>query len=129
MKSAPLTRGLETIAGKLAKFSIRRAAVPLTAAAHNLGTRATSIPFARDLAQLMTQRAGLGQLLVRANDAFRVISKTAPGPGTPTGVGGHQTSDPLGFTAAPMKGQSPNEILQRVPTSATLPPSASPSGC
>ncbi len=93
--------------------------------AHSLDTRSTSIQFADDYVQLMSQRATLGHPLLQDGDEFWVLLKTTPGPGTPTGVGGYQTfyvpdgaqvidvayvlpdpSDPRGFREIPMKGQS-----------------------
>jgi fimbrial isopeptide formation D2 family protein/uncharacterized repeat protein (TIGR01451 family) len=94
--------------------------------AHNLDTRSTSIQFAQDFLQLMSQRAGSAQDLMQVGDEFWVTIKTTPGPGTNTGVGGYQTFyvpdgyqvldaayaqsssiDPRGFVPIPMKGQSP----------------------
>ena len=97
--------------------------------AHNLDTRATSISFAKDFVQTMSSRAAGNFPLVQVGDEFWVVIKTTPGPGTNTGVGGYQTfyiptgaqvvdaayaqpstSDPRGFIAIPMKGQSPIAI-------------------
>ncbi len=102
---------------------------PEGARAHNLDTRATSINFAKDYLNLMSQRAGSGQQPVQLGDEFWVILKTVPGPGTNVGVGGYQTfyvpngvqivdaayvlpdaSASTGFKAVPMKGQSPIAI-------------------
>ena len=106
-------------------------AIPLTASAHNLDTRATAITFDKNYVQIMTQRAGLNQSVVQVGDEFWLLLKTTPGPGTTTGVGGYQTfyvptgmqvtgaayvqpssTDPLGrgFVEIPMKGQSPIAI-------------------
>ena len=90
---------------------------------HNLDTRATSIAFAPDFIQTMTQRASTNGALVKVGDEFWVVVKTTPGPGTTTGVGGYQTfyvpagmqvedvayvqpspSDPRGFVPIAMKG-------------------------
>lgn len=96
---------------------------------HNLDTRATGIQFAQDFLQTMSQRAASSQPLVQVGDEFWITIKTTPGPGTSTGVGGYQTfyipegyqvldaayaqsstTDPRGFIAIPMKGQSPIAI-------------------
>ncbi|MCU0796842.1 MAG: DNRLRE domain-containing protein [Akkermansiaceae bacterium] len=100
-----------------------------SALAHNLDTTATSISFADDYVALMSQRAAGSDPLIQQDDEFWVLLKTTPGPGTQTGVGGYQTfyipegviamdaayvfpdaSDPRGFRAIPMKGQSPIAI-------------------
>lgn len=97
--------------------------------AHNLDTRATGIQFAQDFVQTMSQRAASRVPLVQVGDEFWITIKTTPGPGTTTGVGGYQTfyvpegfqvidaayaqtsnTDPRGFIAVPMKGQSPIAI-------------------
>jgi len=101
------------------------AAAAVTSHGHNLDTRATGISIAPDFVQTMTSRAASSQPPVQVNDTFWIVMKTTPGPGTSTGVGGYQTfyvppgmqvvdvayiqptsSDPRGFVAVPMKGQS-----------------------
>ena len=138
MKSILPVRGLAMAARRLAT-NLRLnpvaavlavcAVAPVTAPAHNLDTRATSISLAQDYLQTMTQRAGLNQPLMQVGDEFWVVIKTTPGPGTTTGVGGYQTfyvpngaqvvnaayvrpvaTDPRGFVEIPMKGQSPIAI-------------------
>ena len=61
----------------------------VSALAHNLDTRATSIFFDKDFVATMYGRAGTS--LIRQNDEFWVVIKTTPVPGTITGVGGYQT--------------------------------------
>ena len=122
MKSASLPR-LAVV------FCAAFASLILPSRAHNLDTRATEISFAKDFLNTMSARASANQPLVQANDEFWMLLKTTPGPGTDTGVGGYQTfyvpdgmqvkdvayvlpdlSDPRGFRAIPMKGQSPIAI-------------------
>jgi len=97
--------------------------------AHNLDTRATSIHYAADFINLMSQRAATNAVPIQVGDEFWVVIKTTPGPGTTTGVGGYQTfyvppwaqildagyvlpnpTVPSGFEKIPMKGQSPIAI-------------------
>ncbi|MCH7229043.1 SdrD B-like domain-containing protein, partial [Haloferula sp. A504] len=97
--------------------------------AHNLDTRATGIAFAQDYLEQMSARGSANEPLIQENDEFWMLLKTTPGPGTTTGVGGYQTfyvpdgmqvvdvayvlpdpTDPRGFRAIPMKGQSPIAI-------------------
>lgn len=100
-------------------------AVVVPTHAHNLDTLATSISFENEYLETMSQRASVNQQLIQVGDEFWVMSKTTPGPGTQTGVGGYQTfyvppgmevvdaayvlpdpSDPRGFRNISMKGQS-----------------------
>jgi hypothetical protein len=93
--------------------------------AHNLDTKSISIQFANDFIATMAARSAAGQSLLQIGDEFWVYTKTIPGPGTKTGVGGyttfylpagyqvldaayvaHSNSDPRGFVPASMKGQS-----------------------
>jgi uncharacterized repeat protein (TIGR01451 family) len=93
--------------------------------AHNLDTKSISIQFANDFIATMAARSAAGQSLLQIGDEFWVYTKTIPGPGTKTGVGGyttfylpagyqvldaayvaHSNSDPRGFIPASMKGQS-----------------------
>ena len=113
----------------LSLAAIALAALAATSRGHNLDTRATGLSVAQDFVQTMSGRASSSQPLVQVNDEFWLLMKTTPGPGTTTGVGGYQTfyvpqvmqvvdvayvqpsrSDPRGFVAVPMKGQSPIAI-------------------
>ncbi len=98
-------------------------ALPGFLMAHNLDTRSTSVSYAADYIELMSQRAIAGEPLMQVGDEAWVIIKTTPGPGTLTGVGGYQTfyippwaqildaayvlpdpSQPTGYYPIPMKG-------------------------
>ena len=92
---------------------------------HKLDTKSISIQFANDFIATMASRSTVGQSLLQIGDEFWGYTKTIPGPGTNTGVGGyttfhqpagyqvldaayvtHSNSDPRGFVPASMKGQS-----------------------